>query len=159
MSSLTNKLKLTKPELGDAINPDVFSENFEIIDEHIGALENDLEEAQKELTSTKKTANNAMPKSGGTFSGQTDFNRIPRVLYNGVKRSMPFMMSNNAASFEWTSNGLNIYIDSTLVGTVPRGIIPVMTNNHGMSFEWTKEGLKIYIDSTLVATIPQGFSG
>lgn len=159
MSSLTDKLKLTKPELSDNINPEVFSENFKIIDEHVGSLENDMEEAQKTLASTTKTANNAMPKSGGTFTGQTDFNSIPRVSYKGVKRPMPFMISNNAASFEWAVSGLNVYIDSTLVTSIPKGIIPVMTNNHGISFEWTTDGLKIYVDSTLVATIPQGFSG
>lgn len=121
MASVTDKLKLTKPELGDTITPEIFSENFQIIDEHIGSLENDMEETEKTLSSTKKTADAAMPKTGGTFVGQTDFNAIPRVLYNNIKRPLPFTRSNNAVSFEWTNNGLNIYIDTTLVATIPRG--------------------------------------
>ena len=31
MASVTDKLKLTKPELGDTITPEIFSENFQII--------------------------------------------------------------------------------------------------------------------------------
>lgn len=121
MASVTDKLKLTKPELGDTITPEIFSENFQIIDEHVGSLENDMEETKKTAASTKRTANAAMPKTGGTFVGQTDFNAIPRVLYNNIKRPLPFTRSNNALSFEWTNNGLNIYIDTTLVATIPRG--------------------------------------
>lgn len=121
MASVTDKLKLTKPELGDTITPEIFSENFQIIDEHVGSLENDMEETKKTAASTKKKADAAMPKTGGTFVGQTDFNAIPRVLYNNIKRPLPFTRSNNSVSFEWSNNRLNIYIDTTLVATIPRG--------------------------------------
>lgn len=121
MASVTDKLKLTKPELGDTITPEIFSENFQIIDEHIGSLENDMEETEKTLSSTKRTADAAMPKTGGTFLGATDFNAIPRLFYLNIKRPLPFNRSTNFVSFEWANGRFNIYVDTTLVASIPGG--------------------------------------
>lgn len=122
MASVTDKLKLTKPELGDTITPEIFSENFQIIDEHVGSLENDMEETKKTLSSTKKTADAAMPKTGGTFVGQTDFNSLPRVSYKGIKRPL-VLCQTNTVSIEWIATpiaALRFYVDGTLVATIPR---------------------------------------
>ena len=62
-----------------------------------------------------------LPTYKGTFSGSVKFDGIPTVKHNGGYKPLPFTRSNNSVSFEWSNNGLNIYIDTTLVATIPRG--------------------------------------
>lgn len=51
MSSTTSYLSLTKPELDDRINPNIFAENFDLID---NALSNTV--SKTELSALKTTA-------------------------------------------------------------------------------------------------------
>ena len=137
MSLLTNILRLIKPELGDTINPSVFATNFDIIDEHIGGLEDKVDTMQSTLINTKntaddalntgnlalKTANAALPKTGGTVTGTVRFYALPTYRVNGQDRQVPFCRT-NVVSFEWVATpqaALKIYVDATLVATIPGG--------------------------------------
>ena len=58
MATLTSYLQLTKPELGDTIDPSIFSENFDIIDAEIIKTNNKIDEAEKKIGTSQTDIKN-----------------------------------------------------------------------------------------------------
>lgn len=75
MATRTTNYNLAKPEMTDLVTPAQFNENFDIID--------------AQLKSVSNTATAAMPKSGGTFTGNAkayETARTTRGIFNEETR-------------------------------------------------------------------------
>ena len=78
---------------------------------------------------------NYVPLDGGaTVGGTIKFNNIPQAKYGSGFYNLPFNRGNNSISFLWTTSGLNIYIDTTLIGTLPNGFSNTNFKVNGMNF-------------------------
>ena len=104
MSTITENLKLTKPELGDNINPEIFAENFDAIDKAIGDINVNLNSIFDKLgTLNFNTVNNNINNLTSRISSAERTLTDTRTTLNSVSGRV-----NSLATF---TNNVNAKLD------------------------------------------------
>lgn len=90
------------------------------------------------ITTLESSVNDKLAKklnlSGGTVTGTVKFDSQPQSKYGDNYYTIPFNRGGNLISFLWTTSGLNIYVDTTLIGSLPNGFSNTAFKVKGMNF-------------------------
>lgn len=128
-------------ESGISDNADAIATNTA----NIATLNSNLDTVASNLNSTNTTLSalessmdakldKKLNLSGGTVTGIAKFDNQPQVKYGSGYYSIPFNKGNNSISFLWKTTGLEIYIDTTMIGVLPNGFSNTNFKVNGMFF-------------------------